>query len=170
MLVGNTTEPSDLVSTVTLDLAFPVYPADFDHQRAQADLESILSACGVDAYPSLAPGAGTRQVIANSGYGSIMATQLPRAVELLNADPNTRRAAVTFWNGDGKPPCTLSAVYKVRDGRLHAVFFQRSTDADNVAYDLYNFAGIARWVRDRLTFPCELGTLALVTASLHTYV
>lgn len=165
--LSNTIEAADIITTVYHDLRVPEYPDDFDHHRASADLESILSGRRVDAFPW--ERRGNAQIIPNAGYGCIMETQLPECIQRLRADSSTRRASVVFWDGKGSPSCTLAADFKVRAGVLNAVFFQRSTDESQLPYDLFNFTGITRRVWEGLD-DVQLGTLVLVTCSLHRLV
>ena len=164
--VGNTRERDQMLNQIHVDMKQPWYPHDFDHSRASADLQSILDGGLVDAFAWLREKGRTQ--IPNAGYGWIMAEQLPAALHKLRTDPDTRQASVVFWNGQGTPSCTLCADFKIRDGQLNAVFFQRSSDESQMFYDIFNFVGITRWLWERLN-DVELGKLILMSTSLHRY-
>lgn len=165
--VSNTLERDQIFTAIYHDLKNPQYPEDFDYVRAEADLASILSGNLIDAYPL--ERVDGKAIIPNSGYGFVMKSQLPTAVKKLQSDPDTRQASVVFWDGQGSPSCTLGADFKVRQGVLNAVFWQRSSDESQLYFDLYNFTGITHWVYERLN-NVELGQLVLITTSLHRYV
>jgi thymidylate synthase len=59
--------------------------------------------------------------------------QLKNVIELLKRDPNSRRAVVSAWNPMDLPamalePCHVLYQFRVLDGKLSMVWFQRSID------------------------------------------
>lgn len=164
--VSNTIEADRILVTVEHDLKNPIYTLDFDYQRAEADLQSILSGKMINAFRLRWEYDNIR--IPSSRYGFIMEEQLPSVVEELKRDQNSNYGSVVFWDGKDTLPCALTADFKIRHGVLNAVFFQRSTYKKQLPYDLYNFTGITRWVCERLE-NIELGMLVLVTTSLFQY-
>lgn len=157
--LSNTIEVNNPFTIFTVDLDEDF--SDIDTVRAFLDLSSILSFSGVDAFKL------NRFQIPNAGYGLMIKEQLPALIDRLKQDSESRRGSLTFWDGQGSPPCTLSADFKIREGKISAVFFQRSTDVLQLRYDLYNFVGITKEIACKLDI--TEGEVSLITTSLHDY-
>lgn len=113
-------------------------------------------------------------------YGPRLLPQLQYVVEALIADRDTRQAVASIWTPSPQPskdiPCTLALTFMIRDGRLHAHAFMRSSDVWlGVPYDLFSFSCYATLIAalhnarvggDKLV---ELGRLHLTAASSHLY-
>jgi thymidylate synthase len=100
--------------------------------------------------------------------------QLGRVVELLRADPDTRRAVVQLYDpardaaGHRDVPCTLGYCFYLRRGRLHMVTSMRSQDAwTGLPYDLFCATVVHELVADWVG--AELGEYRHQVGSLHVY-
>lgn len=101
--------------------------------------------------------------------------QVHKCLDLLQSDPNTRRAVMSLWNPAEDyvetldTPCNNWLHWLIRDGKLRLNISQRSSDI------LYGFSGInlfewsvlqefmARWLG------LEIGPLTYFISSLHLY-
>lgn len=81
-------------------------------------------------------------------YGPKIVAQLPYIVAKLREDPASRQAGLTIWR-ESPPktrdvPCTISMFFNIREDRLHAHVFMRSSDAWlGLPYDAFNFTMVA---------------------------
>lgn len=111
-------------------------------------------------------------------YGPKIVAQLPYVVEKLREDPMSRQAGLTLWR-ESPPktkdvPCTIAMFFNIRQGRLNAHIFMRSSDAWlGLPYDAFNFTMVAcevlwRLNQDRL-LDLTPGTQHLTAASSHLY-
>lgn len=111
-------------------------------------------------------------------YGPMVYSQLHYVVGKL-MDPDTRQATMTIWRPNPAPskdiPCTIAIDFKIRQNRLSAHVFMRSSDVWlGLPYDVFNFSMLGHLVcallrqRDpELTL--EPGRLYLTAASSHLY-
>jgi thymidylate synthase len=100
--------------------------------------------------------------------------QLGRVVELLRADPDSRRAVVQLYDpvrdavGHSDVPCTLGFCFYLRQGRLHMLTSMRSQDAwTGLPYDLFCFTTVHELVAGWLGV--GLGEYRHHVGSLHIY-
>lgn len=107
-------------------------------------------------------------------YGPRIKHQLPRVVDLLRRDPNTRQAILTIWDGQEHTglshdvPCTLSLQLRLRDGRLSMRASMRSSDVIlGAPYDWWMFSRLTMSVASALEV--GLGSFVLTTGSMHLY-
>lgn len=107
-------------------------------------------------------------------YGPRIRHQLPRVVDLLRRDPDTRQAVLTIWNGQEHAtpsrdvPCTLSIQFRLRDDRLSVRATMRSSDVVlGAPYDWWMFSRLGMSVASVLGV--ELGSFVLTTGSMHLY-
>lgn len=111
-------------------------------------------------------------------YGKRLAPQWWRVLEQLRRDPDTRQAVAMIWSPrettveltppSKDVPCTLSAQFLLRGGRLHSVWSMRSNDLWlGLPYDAYSFARLTACVAGRLEVPT--GTVTVVAGSQHLY-
>lgn len=108
-------------------------------------------------------------------YGARTHGQLGDAVELLQRDPDSRQAVMTFFDGrrdlnrDKRDiPCTVSAQFLLRDGRLDLGVSMRSNDLWlGTPYDLVQFSILQATVAQALGV--EVGTYHHRAGSLHLY-
>lgn len=110
-------------------------------------------------------------------YGPRIVTQLGDCVDILAADPTTRRAVIAIWNKgdlthDGDRPCTVFMQFLVRDNgfgpalELHT--HMRSQDVWlGVPYDVFMFTQLQHTVAFILGYP--VGQFVHHTTSLHIY-
>jgi thymidylate synthase len=100
--------------------------------------------------------------------------QLGAVVEVLRADPDSRRAVVQLNDpgrdagGHSDVPCTLGFCFYLRQGRLHMLTSMRSQDAwTGLPYDLFCFTTIHELVAGWLG--AGLGEYRHHVGSLHIY-
>lgn len=112
----------------------------------------------------------------DGAYGLRIHGLLPRVVDLLVCDPDTRRAVLPihsredlFKNGGTKDvPCTQAIQFLVRGDRLHMRVTMRSNDAWlGLPYDLIQFQVLGLAVSAALDIP--MGTYHHAVGSLHLY-
>lgn len=113
-------------------------------------------------------------------YGPKIRDQLPYAVSKLLSDPDTRQAGLTIWR-ENPPmtkdvPCTVAIFFSIRDCKLNAHVFMRSSDVWlGVPYDVFNFSMLGHLVCteiNQLVAASKMispGTLYLTAASSHLY-
>lgn len=110
-------------------------------------------------------------------YGPRIHAQLLYVVEKLLADKDTRQAGLTIWRespGQTKDvPCTVAIFFNIRQERLNAHVFMRSSDVWlGVPYDVFNFSMLAHLVCGLVNEKrqlCSPGALYLTAASSHLY-
>ena len=118
-------------------------------------------------------------------YGPRILSQFIYVVEKITSDPDTRQATMTIWTPNPGPskdiPCTVAMDFKLRDGRLNAHVFMRSSDVWlGLPYDVFAFTSVActivaalnrRMSDDEKAAGARVlpGTLFLTAASSHVY-
>ncbi|MEV4751984.1 thymidylate synthase [Streptosporangium sp. NPDC049248] len=154
----------------------------FNHAEAlwylsgRADLDMI----GYYA-PRLRALSADGQHLTGTAYGPRLfapagASQWERVVDLLRADPGTKRAAMLIMQpGELLDPanpdvaCTLSLQFLIRDGALHTMAFMRGNDAwIGLACDVFSFTLIAEYTA--LALGVRLGTYTHLVSSMHLSV
>jgi len=113
-------------------------------------------------------------------YGPKIKAQLPYIVRKLLADEDSRQAGLTIWRecppNTKDVPCTVAIFFNIRNGKLNAHVFMRSSDVWlGVPYDVFNFSMLSHLVcgllneyrsLDKVVRP---GQLFLTAASSHLY-
>lgn len=152
--------------------------------------EAFWILMGDDRVESIAP---YNKAIANfsddgvtffGAYGPKVVQQLPYVIRKLAEDPDTRQAGLTIWR-ESPPatkdvPCTVAMFFNIRQGRLNANVFMRSSDVWlGVPYDAFNFSMVAHYICGALNQLGRLpalggellapGVLHLTAASSHLY-
>jgi thymidylate synthase len=110
-------------------------------------------------------------------YGPKIVAQLDYVVDKLLEDQDTRQAGLTIWRENPPAtkdvPCTVAVFFSIRDSRLNAHVFMRSSDVWlGVPYDVFNFSMLAHLVCARLNrsgLSISPGQLFLTAASSHLY-
>lgn len=114
-----------------------------------------------------------------SAYGDIVFNrygfdQVNQVVEILKADPNSRRALINFNVPNSKrfetkdEICTIALVFELRDGKLDCTCIMRSNDVWlGVPYDVVFFTSLQRHIADRLGV--GYGKYTHYAVSLHAY-
>jgi len=82
-------------------------------------------------------GAYGRRLRGADGFGGKIVDQLQDVLDQLSSDPDSRRASVVLQDPKrDRPsvptndrPCNIAATYQIRDGRLYAATFNRSTSS-----------------------------------------
>lgn len=101
--------------------------------------------------------------------------QIETTIQLLRADPTSRRAVVTLYSPNDLTnqksldiPCNISFCLKVRNGLLDITVFNRSNDLFlGIPYNVFVFNIVQRYVASRLNL--KLGVQRHFTDSLHLY-
>lgn len=113
-------------------------------------------------------------------YGPKIKSQIGGVIDKLRQDRDTRQAGLTLWRENPPAtkdvPCTIAMFFSIRDKKVNAHVFMRSSDAWlGVPYDVFNFSMVAHLIccelnaqagSDELLSP---GTLYLTAASSHLY-
>jgi thymidylate synthase len=110
-------------------------------------------------------------------YGPKVVDQIHYVVDKLDEDILTRQAVINIWR-ERPPktkdvPCTLSAQWMIRHGRLHVIDTMRSSDCWlGWPYDVFTFTMISLMILLLLRkrgIMLQLGSLNLHAASQHIY-
>jgi thymidylate synthase len=110
-------------------------------------------------------------------YGPKILDQLDYIIQKLKDDRDTRQAGLTIWR-ENPPrskdiPCTISAFFNIRNDKLNAHVFMRSSDIWlGIPYDLFNFSMLGHLICGHLNQASILvspGQLYLTAASSHLY-
>jgi hypothetical protein len=108
--------------------------------------------------------------------GSHSTDQLTAIVDLLRADPATRRAVLQIWDAeadlavDSKDlACNTQAIFKIRDGRLNMLVSNRSNDIVWGCYgaNAVHFSVLLEYLAARIGVP--VGIYRQVSDSFHAY-
>ena len=118
-------------------------------------------------------------VTSNSAYGHILFKrhgfdQVHKIIELLIADPNSRRAVLNF-NVPNKNVietkdeiCTIALQMYIRDGKLNCTGIMRSNDIWlGTPYDIAFFTELQKYIAHRVGV--EYGTYTHFVTSIHAY-
>ncbi len=107
-------------------------------------------------------------------YGLAVRDQLQGVLEVLRADPDTRQAVLSIYNGREhrrelrNVPCTCTLQFFVRNGRLEMTVYMRSNDLWwGLPYDVFQFTALQEMVAKALSLP--MGTYTHVAGSGHLY-
>lgn len=112
----------------------------------------------------------------HGAYGPRLRTQLPRMIDRLRDDVDTRQAVVTIWDPlhdlyeDGLKdyPCTNHMHFMIRDGKLDLHVLMRSNDVWwGLAHDVFQFTQLQLTVAAVLDLP--VGRYFHHANSLHFY-
>lgn len=112
-------------------------------------------------------------------YGTKIMPQIEYVVEAFRRDLHTRQAVINIWRESPPPtkdvPCTISMVFNIRQGLLHAYVTMRSSDIWlGIPYDIFNFSMVSHYILARLYEEGIVGTvgigdLYLTAVSAHIY-
>ena len=112
----------------------------------------------------------------HGAYGPRVRGQLPRVVERLQRDPDSRQAFVTLWDpaydqDDTRDlPCTTTFNFHIRNGALVMHSHMRSQDVFlGLPYDCWFFGQLGMTVARALGLPPEDTTLIHHVDSFHAY-
>jgi thymidylate synthase len=105
-------------------------------------------------------------------YGPRLASQWDYVLGTLRADPDSRQAVAVIWTPRPAPskdvPCTVSAQFLVRDGKVTGVWTMRSSDLWlGLPYDAFSFARLTACVAGALGR--EPGEVVITAGSSHLY-
>lgn len=115
----------------------------------------------------------------NSAYGYLLQykhgfNQIEKVIELLQKDPNSRRAFINI-NLPNKnvietkdEMCTIGLQFYIRDGKLNCTGIMRSNDIYfGLTYDIVYFTYLQSYIAKRLNIEC--GTYTHFATSMHYY-
>jgi len=105
-------------------------------------------------------------------YGPWVRGQYPYVFKLLKEDPDSRQAVIQIYRQPVAPskdvPCTLSAQFLLRAGRIEVIVCMRSSDIWlGLPYDFYNFSMIGNILAGDLGV--QLGSVTFHLGSSHLY-
>ncbi len=106
--------------------------------------------------------------------GSLSFDQVGWAIDELKHNPNSRRIVITAWHPANAavsklPPCHMTWVLNVQDGRLNCHLTQRSADlAIGVPFNLACYALLTQLIAQEVGL--KLGELAHTLIDAHIYV
>lgn len=118
-------------------------------------------------------------IVNNSAYGFILQNkhgfdQIDKMIELLNKDPNSRRAVmnINIPREDvietKDEMCTIALQLLLRDGKLNMTGIMRSNDlSTGTPYDIFYFTSIQKLIATALGV--EIGTYTHFVSSMHFY-
>lgn len=173
--------------TITVNMRRPVLRVpsrNLNYKFMAAEAFWILS--GDDRVETIAPYNSRIANFSDDGehffgaYGPKIAAQLPYIIEKLIADKNSRQAGLTIWR-ESPPqtkdvPCTVAIFFAIRNNKVNAHVFMRSSDAWlGAPYDVFNFSMLSHLVcgllneHRLLSDAVSPGKLFLTAASSHLY-
>lgn len=104
--------------------------------------------------------------------------QIQYVIDLLKADPDSRRAVISLWNpsmdavgiGGKDYPCNAMLFFKIREGALNLTVCNRSNDAVWGCYgaNAVQFSILLQYIARKLKVP--VGRYTQVSDSLHVYL
>lgn len=118
-------------------------------------------------------------VTSYSAYGDIVFkrhgfNQVEKIIQLLCADPDSRRAVINFNVPNERvietkdEICTIALQFLIRDGKLNCIGVMRSNDVwYGLPYDVIFFTELTKYIARRLNIP--YGTYTHDVMSLHVY-
>lgn len=110
----------------------------------------------------------------NSAYGQYVANQIPKVIELLKRDANTRQAVISIYNNTycnkqtKDVPCTIALNFLIRNNALDLIVYMRSNDMIwGLQYDMFMFTYLQEVVANELGI--NVGVYVHCPTSLHVY-
>jgi len=112
----------------------------------------------------------------HGAYGPRIKDAIPAVIRRLQQDPDSRQCVATIYDSARDlqdnhlvdVPCTVSLLYKITDGRLHAKTVMRSNDVIwGVAHDVFMFTLLQRTMAEFMGL--ELGHYRHNAYSMHLY-
>lgn len=115
----------------------------------------------------------------NSAYGYILQykhgfNQVDKMIELLKADPNSRRAVMNINVPNRNvietkdEMCTIALQFLLRDGKLYGTGIMRSNDIwTGTPYDIFYFTELQKYIANELGV--EYGSYTHFVTSMHIY-
>lgn len=104
--------------------------------------------------------------------------QLPKLIERLKEDPDSRQIWLSVWNPNEDPdklggisrvPCSLGYNFQVRNGRLNCHYVMRSCDfVTHFSNDVYLAVRLMEYISHKTGYP--MGNLTHTCFSLHVYM
>jgi hypothetical protein len=105
-------------------------------------------------------------------YGPRVAPQIPRILDALTNDPQSRQAIVFVGTKEDGPtndqPCTTSIQFLIRGAAVHSIVSMRSWDlAKGLPYDVFMFGGLTLVMSHILNY--KNGSVTVTAGSCHVY-
>lgn len=106
-------------------------------------------------------------------YSERYSPQLDALITKLKTNPTTRRAILQIYypsdiHAHGRVPCTVMSQFAIRNNKLHAIYYLRSSDAVNLLpADLYHYTKLQHWISSQVQI--QIGIFGLIIGSLHIY-
>lgn len=181
--VGNTLEIQNLSFTIDVnegnivscrDISLPYLFGEMTWYLAGSESMAFIS-----KFASMWKHISDDGVTSNSAYGNIMFhrhgfNQVETVIELLKADPDSRRALINFNVPNPNvittkdEPCTVMLQFLIRDGRLNCTGVMRSNDIwYGLPYDIAFFTGVQKYIAEELYI--DVGIYTHFATSLHVY-
>src|SRR4029077_7523726 len=144
--------------TVRVDMRYPVVRARPGLNRRFMAAEALWIIDGRNDVEFLAQHVPKMREFSDDGqtlsgaYGPRIKGQLHYVLDTLRRDRDTRQGALTIWlpspASSRDLPCTMSMTFQIRDDRLDAHVFMRSSEIwMGLPYDIFSFTMVAEWVR-----------------------
>ncbi len=107
-------------------------------------------------------------------YGVLTAEQVPRVVDMLTVDPDSRQAILSIYHGSEHQipmlnvPCTCTLQFFIRDNKLELITYMRSNDLWwGTPYDVFQFTVMQEMIA--LALGKKMGPYTHVAGSGHVY-
>lgn len=117
---------------------------------------------------------GKGEVNSNYGWQWKRNDQLTKVINMLNADPETRKATISIYDGKEineyfhDTPCTYAVQFTIVDKKLNMAVMMRSNDLwYGFCNDQYQFSNLQMFVAYETG--CELGTYYHFAHNMHLY-
>ena len=151
-----------------------VYRKGINYSLGWMEMFQLLAGVyDLPAIQRIAPAANHSLFTYSMAYGPRAIPRLPRIIEALRSDSNTRQAVLFIGIPEDGPtsdlPCTLTMQFLIRKGLLDAVVSMRSWDlCRGLPYDLMMFSGLLKMVGRILLLPT--GRITVLSGSTHIYM
>lgn len=112
----------------------------------------------------------------HGSYGRRLGEKLPKIIQMLKDDPDTRRAQCAIWldrldlgHQSNDIPCNGMLTFRIRDGKLDLTVYNRSNDLVWGAYgaNAVQFSFILEYVAEQVGVP--MGVYNQVSSCMHVY-
>ena len=109
-------------------------------------------------------------------YGKRLADQIPEAIQMLRAEPNSRRVTMSIWDAaldlacDSKDiPCNVHVNLRIVDNELDLTVFNRSNDIlwGMLGANIVQFSFLQEYIARSLRIP--MGRLHQISTNAHIY-
>lgn len=134
-------------------------------------LQFIAGTFRIETFKKLTPNARLDLFTYQSAYGPRTLSQIPRILNELRDDPDSRRAVVMIANPNDTSenmPCTLSMQFQIKEGSLIGIFNMRSSDLIwGLPTDIIQFGGIVMMIA--ICLKVKPGMMMINAGNAHIY-